>query len=66
MRSLSLRGISEPTAIILGMTFKENVPDIRNSKVAGLAEALKRFGIAVQIHDSLASFEDAQKSTVLG
>ena len=66
MRSLSLRGISEPTAIILGMTFKENVPDIRNSKVAGLAEALKRFGIAVQIHDSLASFEDAQKEYGIG
>ena len=66
MRSLSLRGIREPTAIILGMTFKENVPDIRNSKVAGLAEALKRFGIGVQIHDALASFEDTQKEYGIG
>ena len=33
--SLLRRGIREPSVIVLGMTFKENVPDIRNSKVVG-------------------------------
>jgi UDP-N-acetyl-D-galactosamine dehydrogenase len=59
-QALSHRGVSAPTAIILGMTFKENVPDIRNSKVADVAKALKQLGIAVQIHDPLASIEDTQ------
>jgi len=40
---------------ILGMTFKENVPDLRNSKVADMLAELRQYGIAVRIHDALAS-----------
>jgi UDP-N-acetyl-D-galactosamine dehydrogenase len=36
------------------MTFKENVPDIRNSKVIDIVWALARVGITVQVHDPLA------------
>lgn len=38
-------------ALILGLTFKEDVPDIRNSKVADLIEGLTRRGHTVTVHD---------------
>jgi UDP-N-acetyl-D-galactosamine dehydrogenase len=40
---------------ILGMTFKENVPDLRNSKVGDIMAELQQYGVAVKIHDPLAS-----------
>jgi UDP-N-acetyl-D-glucosamine/UDP-N-acetyl-D-galactosamine dehydrogenase len=43
---------------VLGMTFKENVPDIRNSKVSDIVRGLKSAGAAVQVHDPLASSEE--------
>ncbi len=39
---------------ILGMTFKENVPDIRNSKVVDLYRALQQYGIAPLAFDPMA------------
>lgn len=39
---------------ILGFTFKENVPDIRNSKVVDIYRELQSFGIAPIVHDPLA------------
>lgn len=39
---------------ILGLTFKENVPDTRNSRVPDIARELAEYGIEVQIHDPLA------------
>jgi UDP-N-acetyl-D-galactosamine dehydrogenase len=39
---------------ILGFTFKENVPDIRNSKVVDTYRELKEFGIEPVVHDPLA------------
>jgi UDP-N-acetyl-D-galactosamine dehydrogenase len=39
---------------ILGMTFKENVPDIRNSRVIDIVRELQSFGITVQIADPMA------------
>jgi UDP-N-acetyl-D-galactosamine dehydrogenase len=36
---------------ILGFTFKENVPDIRNSKVLDIYNELKSFGIEPMVHD---------------
>lgn len=44
---------------ILGMTFKENVPDIRNSKVVDVVNELQRFGMDALVHDPVASPEDA-------
>lgn len=37
--------------IVLGLTFKENCPDIRNSKVADLIKELQEFGCDVSVHD---------------
>jgi UDP-N-acetyl-D-galactosamine dehydrogenase len=39
---------------VLGMTFKENVPDIRNSHVIDVVRELQSFGVKVQIADPLA------------
>ena len=39
---------------VLGITFKEDVPDLRNSKVVDIVRELREFGITVQITDTLA------------
>ncbi|MDE3021992.1 MAG: nucleotide sugar dehydrogenase [Pseudomonadota bacterium] len=41
--------------IVLGLTFKENCPDLRNSKVADLVKELQEFGCEVSVHDPLAA-----------
>jgi UDP-N-acetyl-D-galactosamine dehydrogenase len=58
MRALLQHGRANPAVAILGMTFKENVPDIRNSKVIDIARELERVGVAVQMADPLASSEE--------
>ena len=58
MRALLQRGRANPTVTILGMTFKENVPDVRNSKVIDIARELQRVGVSVQVADPLASAEE--------
>jgi UDP-N-acetyl-D-galactosamine dehydrogenase len=58
MRALLQGGRVNPTVTILGVTFKENVPDIRNSKVIDIARELERVGVGVQVTDSLASAEE--------
>ena len=41
-------------ALILGFTFKENCPDVRNTKVIDVVNELESFSINVEIHDPLA------------
>ncbi len=45
---------------ILGLTFKENVPDLRNSKVPDIVGELKEFGISCLVHDPMAEAAAAQ------
>jgi UDP-N-acetyl-D-glucosamine/UDP-N-acetyl-D-galactosamine dehydrogenase len=45
---------------ILGLTFKEDVPDTRNSRVVDVIKELQSFGLTVQVHDPLASAADAK------
>lgn len=47
------------TVTILGLTFKENCPDIRNSKVIDVIYELKEFGIEIQVFDPYADKTDA-------
>lgn len=47
-------GSGRPLVTLLGVTFKENVPDIRNTRVVDIVSELKDFGIAVQLHDPMA------------
>jgi len=44
---------------ILGLTFKEDVPDTRNSRVVDIVRELESFGLQVQVHDPLANAADA-------
>jgi UDP-N-acetyl-D-glucosamine/UDP-N-acetyl-D-galactosamine dehydrogenase len=46
--------------IVLGLTFKENCPDLRNSKVIDVIRELKTYGVNVHIHDPLASSSEAE------
>jgi UDP-N-acetyl-D-galactosamine dehydrogenase len=59
-RSLLARGCPNPLVTVLGMTFKEDVPDIRNSKVIDILRELDRFGIRTQVHDPLALADETQ------
>ena len=45
--------------IMLGLTFKENCADLRNSKVADLVRELEEFGCEVSVHDPLAEPKEA-------
>jgi UDP-N-acetyl-D-glucosamine/UDP-N-acetyl-D-galactosamine dehydrogenase len=47
------------SVLVLGLTFKENVPDLRNSKAAEVALGLLRHGFEVTTHDPLADFAEA-------
>jgi UDP-N-acetyl-D-galactosamine dehydrogenase len=47
---------------ILGMTFKENVPDLRNSKVGDMLAELRQYGASVRVHDPLADAADIEAS----
>jgi UDP-N-acetyl-D-glucosamine/UDP-N-acetyl-D-galactosamine dehydrogenase len=53
------RNIKGARVNILGLTFKEDCPDIRNSKVIDIVRELHEFGVEVFIHDPAASREDA-------
>ena len=45
--------------IVLGLTFKENCPDLRNSKVADVIRELKELGCDVSVHDPIADLGEA-------
>ena len=47
-------------ALILGITFKENCPDIRNSKVPDIYEELKSFGMQVDVYDPYAQKKEVK------
>ena len=44
---------------VLGLTFKENVPDLRNSKVPDIIRELHEYGVQVLVHDPIADKEEA-------
>jgi len=46
--------------VVLGLTFKENCPDLRNSKVADVVRELEDFGCDVSVHDPFAKHDEAQ------
>lgn len=57
------KGISVNGAnlLMLGITFKENCPDVRNTKIVDVVKALKEYGIVVTIFDPLADANDVKK-----
>jgi UDP-N-acetyl-D-glucosamine/UDP-N-acetyl-D-galactosamine dehydrogenase len=45
------KNLNDAVVLVMGATFKENVSDIRNSKVADVIKELKSFGVAVEVVD---------------
>ena len=46
--------------LVLGLTFKENVPDLRNTKAIDMIKALKDLGHDVEVHDAMADADEAE------
>jgi UDP-N-acetyl-D-galactosamine dehydrogenase len=46
---------------ILGLTFKENVPDLRNSKIPDIVAELAQYGIEAMVHDPLGDAREAHE-----
>jgi UDP-N-acetyl-D-galactosamine dehydrogenase len=53
------RNIKGARVNVLGLTFKEDCPDIRNSKVADILRELAEFGVQTHVHDPLARPDEA-------
>ncbi len=53
--------IQGANALILGITFKENCPDIRNSRVIDIYNELRQFGLQVDVYDPYADKKDVHK-----
>ena len=49
------------TVLVLGLTFKENCGDLRNSRVIDVIQELESFGVNVQVFDPVASQEEAKR-----
>ncbi|MGN7808451.1 nucleotide sugar dehydrogenase [Flavobacterium sp. 22076] len=57
-KGISVNGAS---LLMLGITFKENCPDVRNTKIVDVIKALKEYGIIVTIYDPLANVEEVKR-----
>ena len=53
--------IKDANVLILGVTFKENCPDIRNTKEVDVVYALKDYGVKISIYDPWANEEEVKK-----
>lgn len=52
---------SGQTSAVLGLTFKENCPDLRNSRVIDVIQELREFGVQVQVCDPQAEHDEAEE-----
>jgi len=51
--------VKDAEVIVLGLTFKENCPDLRNSRVIDIVRELESYGARVSVHDPLADAHEA-------
>jgi UDP-N-acetyl-D-galactosamine dehydrogenase len=54
------RPVKGADVAVLGLTFKENVPDLRNSRVIDVIHELRSYGMNVHVHDPVADFAEAR------
>ena len=54
---LQISGAAGARVLVLGLTFKENCPDVRNTKVVDIVLELKEYGVEVLVHDPMADAE---------
>ncbi|TNJ45918.1 Vi polysaccharide biosynthesis UDP-N-acetylglucosamine C-6 dehydrogenase TviB [Phaeobacter sp. B1627] len=52
--------VVDARVLVMGLTFKENCPDLRNTRVVDVIEGLRDFGVAVDIYDPCADPAEAQ------
>ncbi|NIZ62582.1 Vi polysaccharide biosynthesis UDP-N-acetylglucosamine C-6 dehydrogenase TviB [Sedimentitalea sp. CY04] len=52
--------MADARVLVLGLTFKENCPDLRNTRVIDVVRGLEEFGVAVDVHDPNVAQADAQ------
>jgi UDP-N-acetyl-D-galactosamine dehydrogenase len=60
--SLNKINYSKATIAVLGFSFKENIPDIRNTKIAKVIQELQKRNIQVKVFDSVVSKEEVKKN----
>ena len=53
--------VRDARVLVLGLTFKENCPDVRNSKVVDVVRELGKYGARVDVHDPWADAEEAHR-----
>ena len=58
--------VKDATVIVLGVTFKEDCPDLRNSKVIDVIRELQSFGVNVHVHDPIADSDECQHEYGIG
>ena len=56
------KNIKDANILIMGLTFKENCPDIRNTKVVDIIEELKDFGCQVDVYDPWVDKEEEKRT----
>src|SRR6202012_83405 len=61
LRRLLKARVKVELVTVLGLTFKENVVDIRNSQVADMIDEFASYGGTVQVHDPLADAATAMR-----
>ncbi len=64
LRLMACAGVYTPGArvLVLGLTFKENCPDLRNTRVVDLVAALTQYNLEVDIHDPWADPQEARQT----
>ena len=55
------KAVKGARVLILGLTFKEDVPDIRNTKVIDIVRELQEYGVETLVHDPVANADEAHK-----
>jgi UDP-N-acetyl-D-galactosamine dehydrogenase len=63
IKLMAATGCYRPGArvLVLGLTFKENCPDLRNTRVVDVIKALEHYNLEVDVHDPWADPEEARK-----
>jgi UDP-N-acetyl-D-galactosamine dehydrogenase len=58
---LSGQTVSESTVTVLGLTFKEDIPDIRNTRVKDVIDELRKYNVTIQANDTYADPDEVSK-----
>jgi len=53
--------IKEASVLVLGITFKENCPDVRNTKVVDVIAVLKEYGVTITVYDPWANIDEVKQ-----